>query len=154
LDLTVSFGDLSQPVAQVTALPNRRFMRIAYLTIADEGFNPPVKKSARKVKVTAQRHMSANKALLYQQSSCLPLDPFDIPPRHSQMTVSSNQVGYRVDQLGTLRGVNGWYNVSCVVNGDDATPGTPDDRDSVMTPLVPLSEEVQPFEVTIMPSYL
>lgn len=156
LDLTVSFGDLAKPIAKVVALPNRRFIRFVYLTVADEGFNPPVmKKAARAVKVTARPHRSAEKALLYQEGTCLPLDPFDIPPRHSQMTVvSSTQIGYRVDQLGKLRGVNGWYNVSCVVNGDNATPGTPDDRAQVMSPLTPQSEEVEPFALTIMPEYL
>jgi hypothetical protein len=41
-----------------------------------------------------------------------------------------------------------------VVNGDNATPGAPDDRAAVMTPLVPLTDEVIPYRVTIMPAYL
>jgi hypothetical protein len=157
LDLTVSFGDLAKPIAKVVALPNRRLLRFAYLTVADEGFNPPVmeKKAARTMKVTAQRHGGAEKALLYQEGTCLPLDPFDVPPRHSQLTViSASQVNYRLDRLGQLRGVNGWFNSSCVVNGDNATPGTPDDRANIMTPLTPQSEEVQPYAATIMPEYL
>jgi hypothetical protein len=156
LDLTVSFADLSKPIAQVVDLPSRRFMRLVYLTVADEGFNPPVmKKAAPTIKVTAHRHGSENKALLYQDGTCVPHDPFDIPPRHSQMTVvSSNTIGYRVDQLDKLRGVNGWFSTSCVINGDNSMPGAPDDRVRVMAPLVPLSEEVQPFAVSIMGDYL
>jgi hypothetical protein len=56
--------------------------------------------------------------------------------------------------LGSLRGVNGWYSASCVVNGDDSLPGATDDRAAVMTPLVPLTDEVIPYRVTIMPAYL
>jgi hypothetical protein len=41
-----------------------------------------------------------------------------------------------------------------VDNGDGSQPGTPDDRFTVMTPLTPLSEEVQPYAVTIMADYL
>jgi hypothetical protein len=59
-----------------------------------------------------------------------------------------------VDGLGTLRGVNGWHNSACVVDGDNATPGTPDDRAAVMTPLTPQTDEVQPYALTIMPDYL
>jgi len=157
LDLTVSFGDLAKPIAQVIGLPNRRLIRFVYLALADEGFNPPVaKKGTRRVKVTARRHAgTAAKALLYQEGTCLPLDPFDIPPRISQMTViSPTQIGYHLDQLGKLRGVNGWYSVSCVVNGDNASPGATDDRNRVMTPLTPMSPEVEPFAITIMPEYL
>jgi hypothetical protein len=157
LDLTVSFGDMSKPIAQVIGLPSRRLIRFVYLALADEGFNPPIaKKGTRRVRVTARRHASTSaKALLYQEGTCLPLDPFDIPPRISQMTViSSTQIGYHLDQLGKLRGVNGWYDVSCVVNGDNATPGATDDRNQVMTPLTPMSEEVEPYALTIMPEYL
>jgi hypothetical protein len=155
LDLTVSFADLSNPIARVSALPNHRFMRIAWLTTADDGFNPPIKKATRPFSVTARPHAEAEKALLYQQGLCLPLDPFDVPPRHSQMTViSPTQVGYRVDKLDKLRGVNGWYNTACVVNGDFAPPGTGDDRASVMSPLAPMTDEVVPYPVVIMPAYL
>ncbi|MEO9137024.1 MAG: hypothetical protein ABI316_10550, partial [Casimicrobiaceae bacterium] len=156
LDLTVSFGDLAKPIANVTGLPNHRFMRFVYLTAGDEGFNPPVmKKEARAMQVAAHRHGSTEKALLYQEGTCLPLDPFDVPPRHSQMTViTSNQIGYRIDRMNKLRGVNGWYSASCVVNGDNATPGARDDRVPVMTPLTPGTEEVRPYAVTIMPEYL
>lgn len=154
LDLTVSFSDLAKPIAQVSQLPNHRFIRIAYLTEADEGFNPPIKAASRRVKVSVQRHDSNQKALLYHEGTCLPLDPFDIPPRHSQLNFSPTQVSYRLDTLNKLRGVNGWLNASCVVDGDNATPGSPDDRVSVMTPLLPLSPEVEPFPVTLMADYL
>lgn len=155
VDLTVSFADLAKPIAQVVQLPTHRFIRIAYLTNADEGFNPPVKAAAGRVKVMARPHGTLEKQFLYQQGTCLPLDPFDIPPRHAQMTViSPAQINYRLDLLSKLRGVNGWLNASCVLNGDDATPGTPDDRVSVMTPLLPQSPEVQPFPVSLMPDYL
>jgi hypothetical protein len=161
LDLAVSFGDLSNPIAQVEGLPNRRFVRVAWLTTADDGFNSPAKKAARGVSVMVRPHVDGDsarpseKASLNQRGTCLPLDPFDIPARHSQMTViSPTQVGYRVDRLDKLRDVNGWFSTSCIVNGDDATPGTPDDRTIVMSPLVPMTDEVLPYPVNIMPAYL
>jgi hypothetical protein len=156
LDLTVSFADLANPIAQVAGLPSRRFMRIVYLTLADEGFNPPVtEKSSRTIKVTARKHGTKEKAFLYQDGTCLPLDPFQIPPRHAQLSViSATEVAYHLQKLDALRGVNGWLNVSCVSNGDAAIPGTPDDRVTVMAPLTPDSDEVLPYAVTIMPDYL
>ena len=156
LDLTLSFSDLANPLALVTGLPARRFIRFAYLTVAEEDFNPPVAtKAARKIVVTVRRRGAIGKALLYHEGTCLPMTPFDVPPRHSQLTiVSQTQAGYRVDRLDKLRGVNGWFNTSCVVNGDAAVPGTLDDRWDVMTPLTPESEEVQPYAVTIDPDYL
>lgn len=154
LDLAVSFGDLANPIASVEKLPERRFIRLVWLTVADEGLNAPAKRVSRGVKVTARRHGSNDKALLYQQGTCLPLDPFDVPPRHSQMTVSPTQIGYRLDRLANLRNVNGWYNTSCVSNGDDATPGATDDRNSVMSPLHPFTDEFVPYPVTIMADYL
>jgi hypothetical protein len=154
VDLSVSFADLAKPIALVHQLPSRHFVRIAYLTTADEDFNPPVKAAARRIKVTVQRHDNGEKALLQQAGTCLPLDPFDIPPRHSQMTVvSPTQIGYRVDTLHGLRGINGWLNASCVVDGDNASPGTPDDRVSAMGPLN-ADDEVVPYPVTLMPGYL
>ena len=92
---------------------------------------------------------------LQRQPGRFPHDPFVLAPRHSHLSViSANQISYRVDRFGSLRGVNGWYSAACVVNGDESAPGTPDDRVEVMTPLVPLSEEVMPYALTIMPEYL
>ncbi|HEX6795139.1 MAG TPA: hypothetical protein VF304_14920 [Casimicrobiaceae bacterium] len=147
LDLSVSFTDAKKPIAKVEGLPGRRLVRIAWLTIADEPIDA-AKMAARNVKVSVRRH-AAEKASLYQDGTCLPLDPFDIPPRHAQMTVSPT--GYRLDQLGTLRGVRGWYSTSCVWNGDAAPPGAPDDRNRVMTPLDPKSNEIVPYAVAILP---
>ncbi|HLX28429.1 MAG TPA: hypothetical protein VKV24_08085, partial [Casimicrobiaceae bacterium] len=95
------------------------------------------------------------KALLYQQTNCLPTDPLNISPRRSQMTVlSPTEYIYTVDRLKSVRGVNGWYNVSCVVNGDDAIPGTPDNRNSEMAPLGLPGADIMPFPVTINALYL
>lgn len=53
-----------------------------------------------------------------------------------------------------LRGVNGWIMSSCVVNGSNETPGTPDDRQEAMKPLMPDSDEIKPLPVIIMSKYL
>lgn len=155
VDISVSFADIGNPIASVTALPARRFVRFAYLGLADEGFNPPVKSVARGLRVTVARHASRRKALIQQDGTCLPHDPLNVPPRHAQLSViPPNTIVYRLGPFTALRGVNSWYATSCVSNGDDATPGTPDDRNSVMTSLTPDTEEVQPFALRIMAAYL
>jgi hypothetical protein len=156
LDLIVSFGDLANPIAKVIGLPNRRFIRFAYLGDADESTGTPVaKKRVRPIRIEARRHAADEKALLDQDGTCLPHDPFDIGPRRSQLVADSpNHYIYHLGSFGRLRGVNGWYNVACVIDGDASTPGTPDDRKDVMTSLTPLTEEVVPYPTTIMPDYL
>ena len=155
LDLAVSFGDIANPLASVTGLPNHRFIRFAYLSVSDEGFNPPVKSATRNVHVVARPHHSGSKALLNQDGTCLPHDPFNIPPRHAQLSViPPDKIFYRIGLFGILRGINGWYSASCVANGDNSAPGVPDDRNSVMTPLTPGSDEVVPYAVKIMADYL
>lgn len=161
LDIDLSFGDISSPLVRVQQLSTRRFFRVAYLT-AEDPPAAPVEKAARKIRLTVAprsevRNGSAGleKAMLHQQGTCLPLDPFDVPPRHSQMIVTSpTEITYRLGRFNTLRGVNGWFSTSCVVNGDDAEPGTPDDRNSVMTPIAKDTEEGVPFPVTISEEYL
>jgi hypothetical protein len=37
--------------------------------------------------------------------------------------VPPSQVFYRLGLFGSLRGVNGWFSASCVVNGDNSSPG-------------------------------
>ena len=156
LDLTVSFGDLANPIAKVSRLQNRRFIRFVYLATNDGSFNPPVLKSAaRRVTLQVSRHHPVGKALLYQDGTCIPHDPFVVPTRRAQFAMlAADQAVYRLDEFWKLRGINGWYSSACVVNGDGSPPGTPDDRVDVMTPLTPLSEEVEPVVLTIMPEYL
>ena len=157
LDLEVSFGDLANPAARVTGLPLRRFVRLAYLGDAEPATGSTVlkKKPARNLHLTVRRHGGDEKALLYQNGTCVPHDPFDISPRRSQLSmVSATSFTYVVGLLHPLRGVNGWYNAACVFDGDYSPPGTPDDRAEVMAPLTPMSEEVIPYPITIMPAYL
>ena len=157
IDLKVAFDDLDKPLAEVTGLPNRRFVRLVYLTVADEGLNPAVAaRATTPIKLATRRHDGDGdlKAFLLQDTTCLPDDPIAIAPRHAQVRVSSGTVTSFVEPLKQLRGVNGWRTASCVVGGDDSIPGSPDDRASVMTPLVPNTPEVQPYPVTIMPDYL
>ena len=96
----------------------------------------------------------SEKAYLYHQSICLPLDPFFVRARESQLkVVAPGQVQYTTSSFRRLREVNGWQNEAGVVNGDDATPGTPDDRETVMTSLTPDSDEMRPYFVTISDEY-
>ncbi len=156
IDLEVSFGDLANPAARVTGLPPRRFVRLAYLgDVEPEASSAIEKKSVRNLRLNVRRYDAGEKALLNQAGTCLPHDPFDIPPRRSQLEmISATTFMYHLDQLRPLRGVNGWLNAACVVDGDYSPPGTQDDRAEAMAPLTPMSEEVTPYPITIMPAYL
>lgn len=157
LDLDVSFGDLASPAARITGLPPRRFVRLAYLGNAEpaSGSIVATKKSAPSVHLVARRHEKSQKALLYQTGTCVPHDPFDIPPRRSQLEmVSATAFMYHLDQLRALRGINGWYSAACVYYGDLSAPGAPDNRAEAMAPLTPMTDEVIPYPLTIMPAYL
>ena len=153
IDLAVSFSDLVYPLATVTQLPVRRLFRLVYLSSADEAFDSPKEKVAARQKITIRSQRSGAKALMNHEGSCLPIEPFDVPARHAQLVVTAPGQGtYRVDSFGSLRGVNGWFNASCVTIGDDGSAGTPDDRARAMTPL--FGDELVPYVVQIHPAYL
>jgi hypothetical protein len=153
IDIDLSFEDASSPIAHAETLPPRRFLRLVYLTDVDEPFNPPIKAVARPAAPPREKG-GDEKAYLYHQSVCLPLDPFFVRARKAQMKViSPGQVEYATSKLSRLRDVNGWQNEACVVNGDAAAPGSPDDRVDAMSGLTPDSDEMRPFVVTIADEY-
>lgn len=156
IDLSFAFDDLSEPLAIATDVPQRRFVRFAYLTVADDDAGSSTKAARSKhLKVQVQRHASQHKAQLQYDGTCLPHDPFDATPRLMQVKyVTWQQYNAPVSTLKPLRGVNGWTTSSCVVNGSAEIPGTPDDRETAMKPLAPDSDEVKPVPVTIMSKYL
>jgi hypothetical protein len=133
---------------------------VVYLTSEDPVDETTKARRSGRMHVTVRSHGTGSeqrneKALLYQHSTCLPLDPFDIPPRHAQLVMQTPTSGtYRLGGFNALRGVNGWYSTSCVDNGDEAVPGTPDDRNDAMGELNPESDEIRPVPVTIHNEYL
>lgn len=156
VDLKVAFDDLAQPIATIDGLAERRFIRFAFLTVAGEGAQTALKSARRNgLRISAERHGSTRKASLQQDGTCLPHNPIDAKPRLAQLDLISWQ-SFTVKnyEMKPLRGVNGWINASCVVNGSDADPGTPDDRVQVMKPLMPDSDEIKPLPVIIMSKYL
>lgn len=156
IDLSFAFDDLSDPLVVATDVPQRRFVRFAYLTVADEGTGSSTKAARSKhLKVQVQRHASQHKAQLQYDGTCLPHDPYDAKPRLMQVRYDTwQQYKAPLSTLEPLRGVNGWTTSSCVVNGSAEVPGTPDDRKTAMKPLTPDSDEVKPIPVTIMSRYL
>lgn len=163
IDLSVSFGDLANPIAHVESMPAKAFIRFVYLTLAEGQSGDAARKLVPRKAMANVTHsrvsaqgggMGTTKALLNQEGTCLPHDPFDIPPRHARFhVISYTAVNVRVDKVSPLRGVNGWYNAACVVNGDDATPGAPDDRVTAMAPLAIPGAQAMPIPVTIMSKY-
>ncbi|HLX29465.1 MAG TPA: hypothetical protein VKV24_13360, partial [Casimicrobiaceae bacterium] len=106
LDLTFSFQDLAKPIAEARQVPVRKLVRFVYLGLADETSGGRLKKKMQRITVQAHRHGGGDKALLYQQTNCLPTDPLNISPRRSQMTVlSPTEYIYTVDRLKSVRGV-------------------------------------------------
>ena len=156
IDLVVSFGTIEDPAVAVIGLPPRRFIRLAYLGDAGPSAGTSSKKmAAQRGRISVRRHGTSEKALLYQAGTCLPHDPFDIPPRHSQLTMlSGTTFKYSLDLMSSLRGVHGWYNASCVANGDLSPPGAVDNRARVMSQLDQTSAEADPYPATISPAYL
>ena len=159
IDIDLAFRDVTQPLVHAAGLHARHFFRFVYLT-ADDAFDASFAKQKPIMRATVRNHASATpsgssfeKAALDQQGVCLPLDPFDVPPRHAQLVVVGTQVGYRVDPFRRLRGVDGWYNTSCILNCDESLPGTPDDRDDMMDALDPDAGETDAVPVTIMSLY-
>jgi hypothetical protein len=154
IDIDLSFESVSTPIAHASTLPARRFLRLVYLTDVNESFNPPLKTVARRITTQLRDSDAEEKAYLYHQSICLPLDPFFIRARESQMKiVAPGQAEYVTSSFSPLRAVNGWRNEGCVVNGDESPPGTTDDRVVVMSGLTPDSDEVRPYRITIAQEY-
>ncbi|HEX7327804.1 MAG TPA: hypothetical protein VF428_04620, partial [Casimicrobiaceae bacterium] len=156
IDLSFAFDDLSDPLVVATDVPQRRFVRFAYLTVADDGVGSTTKAlRPKRLKIQVQRHSSQHKAQLQYDGTCLPHDPYDAEPRLMQVTyVTWQAYNAPLSTLKPLRGVNGWTMSSCVFNGSAEVPGTPDDRETAMKPLTPNSDEVKPVPVTIMSKYL
>jgi hypothetical protein len=113
--------------ADVTALPVRRFVRLAFLGTAETQVN------------LAQ----------FPENTCYPHDPFEVDTVEWQDNADpSNQPTVSYPEFQKVRGVWGWYGTSCVQNGDGLTPGTAaDNRDEVMTDLS--ESEMVPFELIL-----
>ncbi|MBS0327503.1 MAG: hypothetical protein JSS46_13305 [Proteobacteria bacterium] len=156
LDLAVMFDEQLEPLAMATDLRHRRFVRFAYLTVADESASPPAE-AARfaRLKLVSQVHGSPTAGLPQQDSTCMPRDPVEAKARLMQVRhITWQQYALPISRMARLRGVNGWTTTSCVLNGSDAASETPDDRKAKMAPLKRDSDEFKPFPVTIMPKYL
>jgi hypothetical protein len=161
VDVDLSFEDVTNLLVHATQVKPRHFFRFVYLT-AEDAFDASFAKAKPRLRAIVRRHappaataaLGVEKAALNQQGTCLPLDPFQVPPRHAQLIVASpNTIGYRVDPFRRIRGVDGWFSTSCVVNGDDSQPGTPDDRNDMMDALDPDTDEMDPVPVTITSVY-
>jgi hypothetical protein len=110
----------------VQALPVRRLMRIAFLADAD------------------------SQVALAQipENTCYPHDPFGVDSLEWQSNPDpDNDPTATYPEFQKIRGVWGWYGTSCVFNADGLSPGTPDNRNAVMTDLA--DSEKAPFEATI-----
>ncbi len=156
IDLDLGFASLAQPTIKAVAMPVKRFLRFAFLTDLDAAQAPALAKSLARptVRLTAQvreNGATMEKALINQQSQCFPLDPFDVSPLENQLDAAVNS--YSFSQLNAVRGIYGWYQTSCVINGDASTPGDPDDRNQAMAALNPDNGETTPFQVQVLQSF-
>jgi hypothetical protein len=156
LDLAVSFGDVANPIAAVTGLPNHRFIRFAYLTVSDEGFNPPAQERSENdegdVATARSPRQSVDQSGWHVSSRTI-----HSTCRHATRRCGScRQASCSIGSASSERCAASTAGIaqSCVANGDNSPPGAPDDRAAVMTPLTPMTEEVVPYAMKIMPDYL
>ena len=156
LSMKFGFADLSDPTVQVDDLPSPRYLRFAFLT--DGAAAPSSITGGRraalalpklKMSVTAGGRQAM--VPLNQQSVCYPLDPFDVQAGQNQLYFDS--LIYDTTPTSKLRGITGYFRVSCVNNGDGSTPGSPDDRDTAMADVDTHGAEGQPFPVTVKTAF-
>ncbi len=171
LTMQLAFGDVAMPSIRVAELPSRRFFRVAVLT---DGLAAPAKarelgmegdreanresghpaRAPLKVVHVASAKANGEKALLYQQSTCLPLDPFDVEGVDNQLRFPDDAPYYHTEGVTTVRGVQGYVQASCVLNGDNSIPGAADNRNKAMSTLSASAGELQPYPVTIDAAFL
>ncbi|MEP7208931.1 MAG: hypothetical protein ABI920_18510 [Casimicrobiaceae bacterium] len=169
LSLQLSFGNLSDPSIRVVDLPSRRFFRVAVLTDSERSavkersmskaalggeIVPKPRLAAALLPGDHTRMRTSEKALLYQQTTCLPLDPFDVMPVDNQLRFDNDLLEYHIEATTAVRGVAGYVQASCVQNGDASTPGAPDDRNAVMSVLNTAAGERLAFPVSIHAGFL
>ncbi len=161
LTMQLSFGALTNPAVRVDGLPSRRFFRFAVLTDPAAVLTKSLSSSSNASRAAWRITTSTSpgiagdlrKSLLYQQSTCLPLDAFDVPSVEHQLRFDTDPPNYHFDSLSALRGIPGYFYTSCVLNGDGSVPGAPDDRNVVMTSLDGTAGETLPFKVVVNPAF-
>jgi hypothetical protein len=158
-----SFGNLTDPQVVVVNLPPRRYLRFAVLTDlpVPAGAAKSSADESRVLKVgvgaaDVENEKSTEKASLYQQGTCLPLDPIDMRPIRNQLMFDSDPpaFAYSAGSLSKVRGVYGDTQVACVVNGDASPLNANDNREIAMLPLTPNTAEVTPFPLVVSPAFL
>ncbi|MEO5700301.1 MAG: hypothetical protein ABIS17_12865 [Casimicrobiaceae bacterium] len=169
LSLQLSFGNLSDPSIRVVDLPSRRFFRVAVLMNSDRGtakersmakadtdeeLVPRPRLTATLPLGEAAGKRTVEKALLYQQTTCLPLNPFDVGPVDNQLRFDNDLLEYHIEATNVVRGVIGYVQASCVQNGDASAPGAADDRNAVMSSLNAAAGERMAFPVSIHAGFL
>ncbi len=159
----MSFGALTNPSVRAVGLPSRRYLRFAVLTDtataitkskAQTGDSTPPFWNVAALPI-ATDPSDRRKALLYQQTTCLPLDPMDVPATEHQLHFDVDPPNYHYDAISWLRGVAGYVQASCVLNGDGSAPGSAsDDRTTVMSALNGGAGETVPFAIVVNPAFL
>jgi len=149
VDLDLAFGDAdltSNPTVSVNALPERRFMRIVYLTSADySDFKRKSALPAVKFAVRPARNMKSD--TVRETGTCFPHDDYHLNMRTAQFVESGPRPGYYLGKLDVLRGVNGWIQGGCVLSGDGQIGLVTYQNFKVADDLS--DDENSPYEVTI-----
>ena len=128
--ITKTFTLGGKTTIQINGMQQKQFLRFAFLSDASPSASPPP-------------------TLLEQNGPCLPLTPFSIPPLIWQDTydTSANTLTRYYPIFQKIRGVSGHYGTSCISNGDDSAPGTPDERNAMMLDVdsqVPVAVQITP----------
>ncbi|HEY2817257.1 MAG TPA: hypothetical protein VGK44_09030, partial [Casimicrobiaceae bacterium] len=151
LDLELAFGDAdpaTNPTVSVSALPERRFLRIVYLASADYS---DYKRAPAVPTIRASIHQSRNTKsdAVRQLGYCLPHDDYHVVMRAAQFVETGAQPGYYLGALDSLRGINGWWQTGCVNSGDGQVGEVPYASMKVADALSDDNDENSPYAVTI-----
>ncbi|MEO7760286.1 MAG: hypothetical protein ABIS68_00090, partial [Casimicrobiaceae bacterium] len=109
--IKLTLGTGTKPLqASVTSLPPQRFVRIAYLA---EGATTVFNQLA---------------------FTCIPANPIEVTNLRWQLTADpySGDQTLHYPVYTQIRGIKGWTQFECVLNGDGSEPGNPDNRRSAM----------------------
>jgi hypothetical protein len=151
LDLELAFGNAdpaTNPTVSVSALPERRFLRIVYLASADySDFKRTPGAPTIRASIRPSRNTKSD--TVRQLGYCLPHDDYHVNMRAAQFVETGALSVYYLGALGSLRGINGWWQTGCVNSGDGQVGKLPFEGLKLADDLSNDNDEDSPYAVTI-----
>jgi hypothetical protein len=169
LAVNISFVSNGTPQIKVAALPKRRYLSVAYLTDAalPSGMSTAAGAArdsqgaaTNRIAVThrAERRMPQGLLRVQLSSACISPPQYDIPPLWNQFVWGARDPDpakpepppqYRDQAMSYLRGIEGYFQVYCVLSGDGKLVAS-SDKGGGMTALDANAGETAPYPATIV----